>query len=647
MADFTRDENIVRPLDHTRASEGYKTAGQAVGDALGNAGEILLRGAKDLDNKMGEYVQEVGKDTKARLDMQFHGVDVGRFPPDVSRAFQKLHKQKASAEAGGTSMENYNVAALAEAKRINRLHPAYGEDFIKGLGFNPANAVIADRQSKMKAANEAANNSTKKDAEFMDWTIKHKPLAFQAWNAGGQKDGIHGLRAAVLKQGVIDDNQKILELTTKNDIESGKYNKERAEADLTKTSDAFADQMLSSVTGDYRAFTDNVKRFMNTAEGGKVSPEAELQLKIQAQNLLLKGREGIDAALRKNPASNAYPEQAEKARKHAYGRLENFVQSIIGKDVNLALVGAAIADPTVETSRLRNINDPKVLTYIELKKNVGEKVAEEWRKEEGLTTTAIGAAFSTDVVAGIVSPDKETSTFKAEMERVWGELKDKGVTDPGAFKEIMLRGGKLLVDESVPLEAKAQAAKFFYDPKNVGYIKNFSEKDQMDVFQTIMNPAMYKSVKDVANNYNKPELEDNYKKLFVSSFGDAMETPVATLNEYQTTIGEGELYVDIATMTVNVQRPDNLKRIPQEQALMKLNQGINILVQHWDLQGKMEPEKKYEAIKSLLESAGLKVGAPKVPGWRDIMSEAWKNTQSINLNAPLANARANIDKPKE
>lgn len=608
-------DKVERPLDFTRVSEGYKTSGQFVGSALEDIGSTLLRGANDLDKKFGEYVTEQAKDSVERARIGQHGVDSGRFPPEVAKSYENLRRKQSAAASGGTSGEKFNLELLSEMKRLNLNHPGYGDEILKGLGINPANAVVADRQARANAANRAANDKTKKDASFVDWANKNTPGVWQAWMSSGQKGGVDTLRIGVAEHKLQEETRAKLDKDIDIKIKNNEFSKDTATQEFMSRVNQDVDNTLSMVTGEYEAIQKNITNWMNNSDGGTLTPEQEKIINFQLQQLVIKGTEMIDRSLMSNSSYQKYPEEAQKAREFGQKRLQQFAKSIIGKEVNLALVSSAVADKSVDQSKLKNIKDPDAMTALRLKEIYGDKAMNAFLKEKGISATALGKAISTDVAVGIGELNKPLETFTEGIQRIY----ESGVEDPGAYKDLIRMGQTILTDQDTKIEARYRAAQFFFDPKNIGLITKFDEKDQMIVLSQLMSPQMSKTIREISSTYNKPELIDNFNKVFVASFNDATRSSIDTLNDYQTTKGMGELYINPISMMVSVVNPENgVVTMPQQGALAKLNQGLHLLNQHWssvgDGTGKpWSTEMRYGATMAMLENAGLKVGAPKEP----------------------------------
>jgi hypothetical protein len=654
MARFVTEdqtEKVERPLDFTRASRGSESAGTFIGKALDNAGDMLLRGANDLDRKFGEYVTEQAKDAAEKANIQHHGIDSGRLPPDVVKTYEKLTRLKAAADKGGISATSYATTRLAYLKQLNNEHPGYNDEIIKGLGGNPANEVIAERKAQLAAANAAANNKTKKDAEFVEWANRNAPGQWQQWQASKQEGGVGALRVMVADHRAKEEAQKLKTEQIKQKIDAGQYSRQEAETDLINAAEAEVNASINMVTGEFRALSLNIQEMMNS--GQEITKEQEQAVNLHALQLKAKTMERVEKAILSNPAYATNAEAADKARQFALSRVNNFTKALIGKEANIALIEAASADRSVQGVKdVGNIKNPDMLTALWLQQKFGKDAAEEFMKEKGLTHTAIGKAYSADATLNLGDDTSPVQSFTETLDKLWAAK----VEDVGAYKDVLNNGVKLLTGPGVPMATRERAARHFFDPKNIGYITKFDTKDQGDIFRAVLNPSMYKSVKEVADYHNKPEYVDNYKQLYLASFKDLVNLPLETLNTYQTTVGAGAIAIDPTTGLVKIDpaRDENGNSYPvsmeAKAAVGVMNRALANLHQHWDAVREVEKREPLSKdarlieIRTILENSGLKIGAEKIPSVLDRVIDYY-NSPSRAKGAPPLEVRKFSEPP--
>lgn len=617
MVTFVREDPVKasdtdRMPDWTRVSEGYTSTSSAVGKALTNAGNTIREGAVMLEQKFGEYVTERAKDTAALAEVTQLGVDQGRFHPDILRELTAVKDRKDATAAGGMSSESFNVYLLAKTKELKQRYPTFQNEIDAGLrsmGYTPAQDVINDRQRELDRARAAASDSAKRDASFMDWAIKSDPISYQTWVAGGQKNGIGGLRATVASNGARLEAIKTDNLILENKIKNNTLLKEDAERSFNMSGNFVYDQSVNGITGEYAAFQENMKKYTQSLSTGEPDKAALDQSRLQFEEFRRKTLDNVMLTLRNNPAYEKYPVEARKALEETQKRLQNLGEFVFGKDYNNGSLVAALADNAVDAEKFKFANDPNIVAVQNAEKALSKERYEEWRTKNPEIVNAADRARIGDETARVQLSEGKIGSIKQSYEL----MREEGIKDPKAYQVLVRDMVDSFVHEKVPAKTKARIAEYLFSADNIGFMKTLNQGSQIEIFNALKSPKMFANIQALVKETGDTSYMTKFKQNLASAWTEINDEPLATLKDFQEYSKGGVVTLNMSDMTLEHQRPvdGNVSMSSSErEALTTLNRTLRPLIAIWDA-NKVPKTSQAESIVLLLKEGGLDLLAEK------------------------------------
>lgn len=635
--------------DWTRVSEGYTAQGTVKGKALTSFGNTVREGANLIEARYGEYVTEVAKDTAALAEVTQLGIDQGRFHPDIVRELRAVKERKDATEAGGLSQENFNTYLLAKTKELKQRYPTFQNEVDAGLrsmGYSPAQDVINDRARAAARAQSEADDMTRRDASFVDWSIKQHPQIYNTWVASGQRDGANGLRAMVAKDTArlkeIENNS----LEIDNAIKRGNLEKQVVERTFGQVTNYVYDNVVTSMAGEYSAVMDNMKRYTQSLTTGEPDQKAYEQSRIMFEQLRLKSMEEARLAIRSNPGYDQFPAEAQKAIENVEKRFSNLGEYIFGKDFNSSTLAAALADGSVDSTNYKHASDPNVTAVNNAKKFMGEERYKEWAKQNPDIIKAADRAVVGDEMARVQWTNDRIGSLKETYDRMAKE----GVKDPAAYRTILEDMTKTFLHPKAPMQTKARLAEYFFNPNNLGFMNALTPDSQVEMYRTLSSPEMYNEVKKLVASTGDPSIMTNFKKNLNQSWIEINEKGIADLMDFQVYSKGGALKINAATLEVEhepARNKDgslgNVTISPSEQRdLNRLNRTLQpimaIIKERYQEavrnlpEGSPPPVKPIESLRLLLQQAGLDLNAAKQPTTLDRFQEWYNRPRNEELS---------------
>jgi len=679
MAEFNPKLNV--PGDPSYIGYSKKTSGdRSLSTLVSNLGNLTVAGFKAGDELIEEQVKgdvqesifgetqtsgPLNAEADAKREVQPVPTNEGSFVdvfsedrlqsnPDINQTTVNARKLTEAYRQGKVTATHYWGHMNKEAKRLKAQYPGYGNVIdrqFQGLTGNiPANALASatrkeytDHLAKIDEEEKSYQKFVQKNLEYLAPDYFERAKAGDPYTKLEVYERVHRLQSRELSQKY--DKDKLAIATSQ-----GNLNQENAigvaqnHANQTVNAalaDSASQNLLNTITSAQTA----------AAKGQLPSPQEQTALRAAAGAMRARIQNRVESLMR-SPSSDGQhtyysmikdPAKVRKIVDEAMAPVGNALKLLDDGDFGLFALGVNYTKALEQDAKRALYESSPIWTILNAAKDAGgsQFVAQasfydRFMAAEDTTTKALVDLARTRMAAG----DPSESTAKKVDEIIQSPDPQKTTTVEKGYQptEAQKAGARAIIRESVAglthptatMTTKSTAAREMFGPKNGNFLRRFSHKNQIELFDQLVSPAVTRVMSELRDQ--DPKLFQDYSNWAKSSFIALQRANAATIQEGFSEREEIQLSWDgKANQFVSKKTPLGVKR-----ALDRVNNNQSVVS---EIEGQFTSDVEL-AVQDFNRQVKLLEGIVKIEGG-DVGKEIQTLLAAMNIN-PLTEKQKTV-----